>query len=559
MAQSLGLDLQISNDAMPDALQNCKTVECRLKKTYEKLAETEANVQLFIKLKSMGMATNDVANFAKKQTIHKRVNMCPDVRVLKAAMQSKLVDAIAYAKRLRRQRDMDKRKLSGLYSSNKTKGRRVLECLFKHYKSYREDEMRKMRAKIEHYIARDQIRKATKSAPEVTREYLSDVNVFSADQTNVQPQPPALPFICHKDIKLSEYEVLLLSKGPGFMVREDLDKEIFEVETEKMVAKKKFDSAFKESKDDCAATAVDTQQVPQNTQNQPPSTAPNLGKSLQGSGENKSELISNTNNLWESYSGKMVYDMKSKSLDFGNLSAPKYKYNKRICMPDPESPELEVCHELRRTEMNRIFNRFINDGQKTKKYLKGTQSHENSNLTREELIGLKSLKQRIKSGEIIICETDKSRKFAALTPAQYLESGLQHTTKDLQIEPERVKRIQNVVNSHVEWLKEITNIGKNVGHESRMSNNLSDKGEQVCNMSLLLKDHKKWVCGSVGPIPSRPVISGNNGLNCHLSELVSAIVDPVASELEGREIDSTDDMLSKIDELNVKLNEGIEV
>ena len=83
--------------------------------------------------------------------------------------------------------------------------------------------------------------------------------------------------------------------------------------------------------------------------------------------------------------------MKSKSLDFGNLSAPKYKYNKRICMPDPESPELEVCHEVRRTEMTRIFNRFMNDGHKTNKHLKGTQSHESSNLTRDELIGLKSL------------------------------------------------------------------------------------------------------------------------------------------------------------------------
>ena len=371
----------------------------------------------------------------------------------------------------------------------------------------------------------------------------------------MQPQPPALPFICHKDIKLSEYEILLLSKGPGFMVREDLDKEIFEVEMEKMVAKKKFDTLFKESKDDCAETALDTQ----NTQNQPSDLPPNHRKSLQGSGDSKSELISNNDSLWESCSGKMVYNMKNKSLDFGNLSAPKYKYNKRICMPDPESPELEVCHEVRRTEMTRIFNRFMNDGQKTNKHLKGTQSHENSNLTRDELIGLKSLKKRIKSGEIIICETDKSKKFAALKPEQYFESGLQHTAKDLEIEPEKVKRIQNVVNSHVEWLKDITNIGKNVGHESRMSKNLSDKGEQVCNMSLLLKDHKKWVCGSDGPIPSRPVISGNNGLNCHLSELVSAIIDPVASEMDGREIDSTDDMLSKINELNEKLEGGVKI
>ena len=173
MAQSIGFIPQILNDVVPVASQNCKTVECQLEKTYEKLAETEANVQLFIRLKSMGMATNDVVSFAKKQTIHKRVNMCPDARVLKAAMQSKLVDAIAYAKRLRRQRDVLKRKLSKLYSSNKSKCRKVLESLFKHYKLHKENEMRSKRTKIEHCIAKDQLRKASKSAPEATREYLS--------------------------------------------------------------------------------------------------------------------------------------------------------------------------------------------------------------------------------------------------------------------------------------------------------------------------------------------------------------------------------------------------
>ena len=50
-----------------------------------------------------------------------------------------------------------------------------------------------------------------------------------------------------------------------------------------------------------------------------------------------------------------------------------------------------------------------------------------------------------------------------------------------------------------------------------------DKGEQVCQMALLIKDHKKWLCGSSGPIPSRRVISGNKGLNCHLWEIVAKL------------------------------------
>ena len=264
--------------------------------------------------------------------------------------------------------------------------------------------------------------------------------------------------------------------------------------------------------------------------------------------------------IWEENAGKMVYNIKSKTLDFGNLSAPKYKYNKDIFMPDPESPQVEVLHELRRTEMNRIFNRACcksspskqsKDAIPAKNKINGSSE---INLSKNEINGLKSLKKRVEQGNIVVVETDKSKKFALLTREQYIESGLQHTNNDLEIQPENVKRVQNVVNDHVHWLQQITGVGKNCGHEDRMRRNLIDKGEQVCQMSLLIKDHKKWSCGSAGPIPSRPVISGNSGLNCHLSEIISKIIDPVADEIEGNEVDSTDEMLAKINKLKVKLS-----
>ena len=56
------------------------------------------------------------------------------------------------------------------------------------------------------------------------------------------------------------------------------------------------------------------------------------------------------------------------------------------------------------------------------------------------------------------------------------------------------------------------------------------------------------------PPPSRPVISGNSGLNRHLSEMISLVIEPVASESKGFEADSTGEMLAKIDELNDKLS-----
>ena len=52
------------------------------------------------------------------------------------------------------------------------------------------------------------------------------------------------------------------------------------------------------------------------------------------------------------------------------------------------------------------------------------------------------------------------------------------------------------------------------------------------------------------------MVAGNSGLNCHLSELISTIIEPVAFEETGHEVDSTDDLLSRIQCLNEKLKGG---
>ena len=55
------------------------------------------------------------------------------------------------------------------------------------------------------------------------------------------------------------------------------------------------------------------------------------------------------------------------------------------------------------------------------------------------------------------------------------------------------------------------------------------------------------------PVPSRPDISGNTGLNCHLSELISQIVEPIAYEQTSTEVNSTDDLLAWIEKIHEKV------
>ena len=85
---------------------------------------------------------------------------------------------------------------------------------------------------------------------------------------------------------------------------------------------------------------------------------------------------------------------------------------------------------------------------------------------------------------------------------------------------------------------------------------MTDRGEAVAPLYLLIKDHKGWVQESGQAPPSRPVCSGLRGFNRHLSELVSLLLEPVSHSIRGSEIDSTGALLYNIEEYNRKMKAG---
>ena len=68
----------------------------------------------------------------------------------------------------------------------------------------------------------------------------------------------------------------------------------------------------------------------------------------------------------------------------------------------------------------------------------------------------------------------------------------------------------------------------------------------------MIKDHKQWSPDTNKPVPSRPVVSGNKGVNSHLSE----ILEPLVLELGGGEISSTEEALNVITSVNDRIEAG---
>ena len=173
------------------------------------------------------------------------------------------------------------------------------------------------------------------------------------------------------------------------------------------------------------------------------------------------------------------------------------------------------------------------------------------NLKDEESKGLKSLKKRVAEGSIVVCQTDKSSRFAIMSIEEYEEAGRKHTDKDTEVSLNFMQENQRRINGHISMLLKTFMVGANWGHEARHRATKLTYSLSVAPLYLLFKDHKGWSVSLGTPPPTRPVASAGKGQNDHLSETVSQVLEPVANVFEGgMEVNSTQDMLNKIDKLN---------
>ena len=80
------------------------------------------------------------------------------------------------------------------------------------------------------------------------------------------------------------------------------------------------------------------------------------------------------------------------------------------------------------------------------------------------------------------------------------------------------------------------------------------KGLEACPLWLLFKDHKLWESSRGTAPPSRPVMGGNSGMNTHLSEILSWLLEPLATAMIGKssEVISGEDLKNKMDSLNTR-------
>ena len=195
--------------------------------------------------------------------------------------------------------------------------------------------------------------------------------------------------------------------------------------------------------------------------------------------------------IFDKCKDRFVFNPLENSINFAQRKPTDYKLNRNIILPKPLGPDLELQCELRRHNFIKaleVYQTEIKDRQKmnsrerekdgvkkdkeeekkskglanpSNRHSKNKKNKDPLKLTCSEIDAMKSLKEKIKEGTLIITQTDKSSRFAVLTKDQYLQSGKSHTIKDKKITWREVNYLQSQVNNHVWWLAQIVGYSKN--------------------------------------------------------------------------------------------------
>ena len=235
------------------------------------------------------------------------------------------------------------------------------------------------------------------------------------------------------------------------------------------------------------------------------------------------------------------HDQETKTMDFRKYRSTNLPFNSRIIVPKPLEGEKETQIQTLKERLNQC----------TKEYIKESTKNDNKtkmNLTTVQKQGLESLKKKTKNREIVIFETDKSKRFSCDTTENYKKLGETHITNDEVVTSTEQERFEKEINAHAEMWTRMLNAGKETGHHDRIRASMKSKNNPSAPLSVLRKDHKQYDDEVTGP-PGRPVCGGDVSYNKRLSHLISTILNDVYIG-EKTVCSSTEELLAEIDRVN---------
>ena len=507
-----------------------------------KCTEAEERNTMLAELVKSEVGLAEVENFVRSEESKLRgggkKNKLKLRRMVVSMMKDKLRDNINFALKARKMRDKKRWILESTLGKNSKQYREMVKNVKKHGDRLRRKTKKRYKKKVKFLVGKYGMKTSMRDAGMTGEEYqkYGGAKIFSEKCELVAEDVKGPVLVCQEgeEILLSEDEVKFLSLGPKFNILKKLRMDDFEPAIEEAIMKFKWDSMGDESSKELSDIAMDV-----------------LLKNICTEDE-YDDMINEIEEI--KMRGRMVYDRGVNRFSYAKKKVTDFKGNSRVTFPrEVGKYEDEAALEMLRMELTEVFKKYCGE-----KCMKG--GVQTSNLSKSEMNGMKSLQKRVSKGEILVVPTDKSGRFAVMSVPTYELAGSAHTKKDEEVSPSVVRSTQTELNGNVSMLIKVFKIGAEWGHSDRMRETMLNNSLSLCPLYLLYKDHKGWTWEK-GPVPpTRPVASGNRGMNMHLSEILSDILEPVADGVADTcEVISTEDMVARLLRVDKSLENWTEV
>ena len=268
-----------------------------------------------------------------------------------------------------------------------------------------------------------------------------------------------------------------------------------------------------------------------------------------------------------SVNGVMVWILKEQktwvhqTMKFEKRRVTDMKTFRRIIPPAPLSTEETIVLKNMTDRIRKETEEYITKSCNKKGIPK------KNNLTKDQTKNLRSLEKRVKSGEVVIMQNDKSTKLTINKPDNYIEQMKPHLRDDPRVTTDEQNTMERTLTGHaIQWGRILKmgwrgdNNNNNDKHWTRIKSALTTKTAFTPPLyGRLSKDHKKLQEGREDQgHPVRPVCGATESMNGPLSDVLSEILTTLGDEMD-ETIDtlclSTEEMCHALEAFNQKVSE----
>ena len=158
-----------------------------------------------------------------------------------------------------------------------------------------------------------------------------------------------------------------------------------------------------------------------------------------------------------------VYDIEKRAADYANVRATDLPTVQRFSPPKPARMNQEIAMQSLKEKLLRRTIQFKEEKCNQNGWLN------EKNVSKNVVNGFKEIREKVKAGEMVVFQSDKSSQLTADTVNNNREDLEAHTAGDIVVDGKRVKDIEENCNQHLKQFNKMFSVGAAHGQGKKNS------------------------------------------------------------------------------------------